>query len=120
MRIISLFPSATETLCALGLADDIVGISHACDYPQEIIDRPRVTASLLHDDLSSQEIHERVQSSLTGRSKLYSIDTGLLAALEPDLIVSQEQCSVCAVGMDDVTAAMVTTGFQGQTVALSA
>lgn len=120
MRIISLLPSATETLCALGLADQIVGISHACDYPPEITNRPRLTRSVLSGDLPSAEIHRRVQESAAGRAKLYSLDAELLAKLEPDLIVTQNQCSVCAVGKDDVAEAIEASGPSVQTVVLRA
>jgi iron complex transport system substrate-binding protein len=120
MRIVSLLPSATETLCALGLADQIVGISHACDYPLEIVNRPHLTTSVLRDDLPSEEIHRRVQESAAGRAKLYTLDAGLLARLEPDLIVTQNQCSVCAVGKDDVDEAVKFNGCKARIVVLRA
>ncbi len=102
MRIVSLLPSATETLCALGLAEQIVGISHKCDYPSQITNRPRLTRSSLREDLPSGEIRRRVQESAAGRTRLYELDGELLAGLHPDLIVTQDQCSVCAVGKSDV------------------
>ncbi len=106
MRIVSLLPSATETLCALGLADQIVGISHKCDYPNHITNRPRLTRSALQEDLPSGEIHRRVQESAAGRTRLYELDGELLARLHPDLVVTQDQCSVCAVGKSDVEEAL--------------
>ncbi len=106
MRIVSLLPSATETLVALGLADCIVGLSHDCDYPAEICDRPRVTATLLAEALPSGEIHRIVHASASHGQTLYSIDVRRLAELEPDLVITQEQCSVCAVGRDDVELAV--------------
>jgi len=120
MRIVSLQPSATETLCALGLADQIVGISHACDYPEEIQDRPRVSKSLLPAHLPSDEIHRRVQASAAGGRRLYAVDAEQLATLDPDMIVTQEQCSVCAVSENDVVEAVKATGCKGRILALSA
>ena len=120
MRIASLHPSATETLCALGLGDQIIGISHACDYPPEIVDRPHLTKSLLPPDLPSGEIHHRVQESAAGRARLYRLDAELLERLEPDLIVTQNQCSVCAVGKDDVDEALRLNGSKARVVVLRA
>ena len=120
MRIVSLLPSATETLCALGLAEEIVGISHKCDYPGHITDRPRLTRSTLREDLPSDEIHRRVQESAAGRARLYELDSELLARLQPDLIVTQDQCSVCAVGKDDVEEAARFSGCQSRVVVLRA
>jgi len=120
MRIVSLLPSATETLCALGLADHIVGISHKCDYPVQITDRPRLTRSSLRDDLPSEEIHRRVQESAKGQTRLYELDGELVAKLRPDLIVTQEQCSVCAVGRADVEEAVTRSACQARVVVLRA
>ncbi len=120
MRIVSLLPSATETLCALGLGDQIVGTSHACDYPPEIVNRPHLTRSVLREDLPSGEIHRRVQESAVGRARLYTLDADLLARLKPDLIVTQNQCSVCAVGKDDAAEAVKASGCTAQTVVLHA
>jgi iron complex transport system substrate-binding protein len=120
MRIVSLLPSATETLCALGLADQIVGTSHACDYPLEVVNRPHLTTSAVREDLPSAEIHRRVQESAVHRARLYMLNADLLAKLKPDLIVTQNQCSVCAVGRDDVAEAVKASGCTAQTVVLHA
>ncbi len=120
MRIVSLLPSATETLWALCLADNIVGISHACDYPPEICDRPKVTVSLLSDDLPRDELHRRVQENASMGRSLYSVDVQKLADLEPDVVVTQEQCSVCAVGRRDVEAALRAKGVRAAVISLSA
>jgi len=120
MRIISLLPSATEILCALGLADQIVGISHKCDYPNHITNRSRLTRSALREDLPSREIHRRVQVSAAGRTRLYELDSELLAKLRPDLIVTQGQCSVCAVGETDVEEAVRFSECQARVVVLRA
>ena len=120
MRIVSLLPSATETLCALGLADQIVGISHKCDYPSHVTNRPRLTRSILREDLPSEEIHRHVQESTAGRARLYELDSELLARLHADLIVTQDQCSVCAVGKSDVEQALKLTGCSACVVVLCA
>lgn len=120
MRTVSLLPSATEILCALGLADDLVGISHDCDYPPEIGDRPRVTRSRLNPELPSREIHERVHRSAARGESLYTIDAERLAALEPELVVTQRQCSVCAVGEADAARVLAQTGSRARLVALAA
>jgi len=120
MRIISLVPNATEILCSLGLAKQIVGISQDCDFPPEISDRPRLTNTRLGPDLSSHEIDERVRASASSGHSLYAIQTDLLVALRPDLIVTQEQCSVCAVDRDRTIFALEGIGLQTGLVSLSA
>jgi iron complex transport system substrate-binding protein len=95
---VSLLPSATEIVCALGLADRLVGISHSCDYPASIADRPRLTrprASL--EGLSSGEIDSAVRAALRDHGSVYEIDIEGLRALKPDLILTQGICDVCAV-----------------------
>jgi iron complex transport system substrate-binding protein len=106
MRIVSMVPSGTEILCALGLAKDIVGISHDCDYPAEILDRPRLTGTTLASDLTSYEIDQRVRASAASGHSLYVIQTELLESVHPDLVITQEQCSVCAVDRDRTVCAL--------------
>jgi iron complex transport system substrate-binding protein len=106
MRIISLVPSATEILCALDLAQDIVGISHDCDYPAVIVNRPRISSTNLARNLTSYKIDEKVRASLASGHSLYSIRTELLGSLNPDLVITQEQCSVCAVDRDRTVCAL--------------
>ena len=120
LRIVSLLPSATEILCALGLRESLVGVSHECDFPQDVVGLPIVTAPKLDPTGSSGNIHREV-SNLTGQGlSVYEIDTGLLAELAPDLIVTQDQCDVCAVSYDEVVAATrETVGLDTEIVSLS-
>ncbi len=103
MRIVSLLPSATEIVFALGLGDELVGVTHECDWPPEAAEIPAVTRST-HDlaDTSSREIDKMVGEAIHGGSSLYELDDAALEALEPDLILTQELCEVCAVGYREV------------------
>jgi iron complex transport system substrate-binding protein len=103
IRIVSLLPSATEILFALGLDEQIVAVTHECDYPAAARTKPRITRSLLRPDLSSGEIDAAVSSQIgSDAHTLYSIDRTLLGELAPDLIVTQELCEVCAVDYGEV------------------
>ena len=103
MRIVSLLPSATEIVCAIGLRDELVGITHECDFPPEVEGIPIMTRSV-HDlgTSSSRDIHRLVTASVHGGSSLYALDEEALAAAEPDLILTQELCRVCAVSYREV------------------
>jgi iron complex transport system substrate-binding protein len=102
MRIVSLVPHATELLFALGLGDQVVGVTHECDFPPEALELPRITADRLEPGLSAGEIDAAVRE-LTGRGEaIYELDEHRLRELEPDLIVTQELCPVCAVSYDEV------------------
>ena len=103
MRIVSLLPSATEIVAALGLADELVGITHECDWPPEVAGTPVMTRSV-HDlgTKSSADIHQLVSDSVHGGSSLYSLDEAALEAAQPDLILTQELCQVCAVSYRQV------------------
>jgi iron complex transport system substrate-binding protein len=103
MKIVSLLPSATEILCALGLIDSLVAVTHECDYPPEVCEKPWITRSLLRPNMPSGDIDQEVRSQLTADAhSLYTIDRALLAELAPDLIVTQKLCEVCAVAYDEV------------------
>src|SRR5258707_4618229 len=98
MRIVSLLPSTTEIVCALGLEDSLAGITHECDYPASVIDKPRLTASRISQEtMSSKEIDHAVRSQLDGHGSTYDLDAARLRELNPDLILTQELCDVCAV-----------------------
>jgi iron complex transport system substrate-binding protein len=101
-RIVSLVPSGTEVLFALGLDAQIVGVSHACDWPPAARRLPRLTRSRIDDDQRGYAIDVQVRTLLTAGEPLYAVDLELLAELAPDLIVTQAQCDVCAVRYDDV------------------
>jgi iron complex transport system substrate-binding protein len=97
-RIVSLLPSATEIVCALGLEDALVGITHECDYPPTVVGLPQLTASRIsHATMTSAEIDHAVRSQLDGHGSIYDLDEEEMRALRPDLIITQELCDVCAV-----------------------
>ncbi len=103
MRICSLLPSATEIVCALGLEAELVGITHECDFPPSVHRLPRVTRSAVESErLSSGQIDALVASHLHDHRGLYQLDRELLERLNPDLILTQELCDVCAVSYDEV------------------
>lgn len=102
MRIASLVPSATEMLFALGLGDDVVAVTHECDYPPRARQLPHLTATVLTDGLSAAETDAAVKAVVGEGRALYSLDERRLGELAPDLIVAQAVCDVCAVSFDDV------------------
>ena len=104
MRIASLVPSATETLFALGLGNQVIAVTHECDYPPAARDLPHLTRSVIPEGLPAGEIDARVRE-LTGRGEaIYELDVQALTDALPDLIVTQALCPVCAVSVDDVRA----------------
>ena len=105
MKIVSLLPSATEIICALGLEDQLVGVTHECDYPRSVMRLPKVTRTLIPTDASSGEIDALVRDRLGAQSALYTLDMDALEKLQPDLIVTQALCDVCAVAEDEVKSA---------------
>ncbi|MFN3162256.1 MAG: cobalamin-binding protein [Pseudohongiellaceae bacterium] len=105
MRIVSLLPSATEILALVGLADQLVGVSHECDYPSAVRKLPHVTRSAIGGGLPSKEIDRLVREQLETEQALYHLDLDLLRELKPDFIVTQALCDVCAVAASEVDAA---------------
>ncbi len=107
MKICSLLPSATEIVCALGLADRLVAITHECDFPDEVLHLPRITSSAIdHSGSDSREIHRHISASVHSGSSIYHLDQRLLEKLSPDLILTQELCDVCAVSYKTVREAV--------------
>jgi iron complex transport system substrate-binding protein len=104
MRIVSLVPSATEMLFALGLGGDLIAVTHECDYPPAAAELPKVTRDVLPAGLSAGEIDAAVKQRTLAGESIYELDTELLDELRPDLIVTQALCTVCAVSYDDVRA----------------
>jgi iron complex transport system substrate-binding protein len=103
VRIASLLPSATEITCALGLEETLVGVSHECDHPPDVVHGlPRLTRSSLAPGLPAREIDAAVSGRLGGGGSLYTLDDRLIEELRPDIIITQEVCPVCAVSLEDV------------------
>ena len=106
MRIVSLLPSATELVCGLGLRQQLVGVSHECDYPNSVIGLPIVTSSRIPEGLDSGSIDHLVTEQLKSDQALYDLNIDVLTSLRPDLIVTQALCDVCAVSGNDVARAV--------------
>jgi iron complex transport system substrate-binding protein len=104
MRIVSLVPSATETLFALGVGDEVTAVTHECDHPPEALDLPKVTRDVIGPGLPPDEIDRAVRELTEQGRSIYELDEDALKRLQPDLIVTQELCTVCAVSADDVRA----------------
>ncbi len=106
LRIISLIPSATELVAALGLGEFLVGRSHECDYPASVRKLPACTAPKFDPEGTSQVIHDRVTDLLQSALSVYQVDEALLQQLQPTHILTQAQCEVCAVSLSDVQQAV--------------
>ena len=106
MRIVSLLPSATELICGLGLRQQLVGVSHECDYPNSVIGLPVLTSSRIPQGLDSGSIDHLVTEQLKSDQALYDLNIDVLTSLRPDLIVTQALCDVCAVSGNDVARAV--------------
>jgi iron complex transport system substrate-binding protein len=106
MRICSLLPSATEIVADLGLIDSLVGVSEECAWPPEVRQKPRVTAARVDSaNLSSAEIDAIVRDSVADGNSLYTVDADLIDELKPDLLITQDLCTVCAVSSGDLASA---------------
>lgn len=104
MRIVSLLPSATEIICSLGLRDQLVAVSHECDFPSDVARLPRATSTRIEVSRTSAAIDAQVRRELENRNALYDLNTELLHQLQPDLLVTQALCDVCAVSAEEVDA----------------
>jgi len=119
MRIVSLLASATETVCALGLEEHLVGRSHECDYPDSVKRLPVCTSPKFAVTGSSADIDRRVKETLQSDTSVYAVDAALLDELRPDVIVTQAQCEVCAVSLRDVEAAVARMRARPRIVSLN-
>jgi iron complex transport system substrate-binding protein len=118
MRIVSLVPSATEILFALGLGDEVVAVTHECDYPPAALELPKVTRDALPPDLTAGQIDAAVRARTDQGEAIYELDVDALHELEPDLIVTQALCAVCAVSFEDVRAIAEELRSQPQVISL--
>jgi iron complex transport system substrate-binding protein len=118
MRIVSLVPSATEMLYALGLGPEVIAVTHECDYPPQAQALPKVTRDVLPAGLSAAEIDAAVRELTLAGEPIYELDSEALIDLRPDLIVTQALCAVCAVSHDDVQAVAQEIDTHPQVIAL--
>jgi len=117
-RIVSLLPSATEILFALGLGDQVVGVSHECDYPPAARTKPVVVHSRIPKDITPLEVDRRVREFTERGESIYGVDPGILRTLAPDLIVTQDLCSVCAASPEDLAAVLATFDYRPEVLSL--
>lgn len=118
MRIVSLLPSATEILFALGLSEQVVGVSHECDYPSAARTKPVVIHSRIPRDTTPLEIDRLVRQFTARGESVYSVDAEALKRLAPDLIVTQNLCSVCAASPEDLAAVLATFDYRPDVLSL--
>jgi iron complex transport system substrate-binding protein len=118
VRILSLVPHATELLFALGVGDQIIAVTHECDYPPQALGLPRATRDVLGPGLTSAEIDAAVRERTGQGLSIYELDADLVRRVEPDLIVTQALCPVCAVSYEDVAALAATLPVPPRVIAL--
>src|SRR5215467_9341238 len=107
LRIVSFLPSATEMVCALGLSDELVGVTHECDYPSEVLGKAKIVSSILPlEKMTEDEIDKAVAERLRNGQSLYAVDENLLRSLEPDIIITQDLCQVCAPSGNELSQAL--------------
>ena len=102
MRILSLIPSGTEIVSSIGLKDKLIGLSHECDNPRDILHLPRLTSSKISNKINSKEIHDNVGKLLKNSLTIYDVNVEMLKELNPDYIITQSQCNVCAISIEYV------------------
>ena len=119
MRIVSLLPSSTEILFALGLGDSVVGVTHECDFPADARTKNVVVRSVLPENLSAAEIDRAVSDFNSRGESIYHVDAGALRELAPDLIITQDLCHVCAASPGDLKAALETLPRQPRVLSLN-
>jgi iron complex transport system substrate-binding protein len=119
VRIVSLLPSTTEILFALGAGEDVVGVTFECDFPLEARSRPIVSTSTLTAGLTPADIDAEVRARIAAGEDLYHLDEGALRALNPDLVVTQDLCRVCAIDVDTVDAALAHLGCAGSVLTVN-
>jgi iron complex transport system substrate-binding protein len=118
MRIVSLLPSATETLFALGFHAEIVGVSHECDFPAEALTKTRVVTSRIPQDLTPAEIDRMVREHVERGESIYAVDKELMEQLKPDLVVTQDLCHVCAATPQELGAVLRQISVQPEVLSL--
>lgn len=118
MKIVSLLPAATEIVSALGLCDALVGRSHECDYPGDVLDLPALTKARVDSSLPSAELDREVRRLAEQRLPLYMLDEARLSALAPDVVVTQAACEVCAISYDQVVGSLRRTAPRARIVSL--
>jgi iron complex transport system substrate-binding protein len=118
MKIVSLLPAATEIVCALGLRESLVGRSHECDFPEDVSALPALTRARVDPSLPSARLDEEVRRIVAARLPIYMLDEARLAALAPDVVVTQAACEVCAIAYDQVVASLRRTAFRARVVSL--
>src|SRR3954471_24487691 len=118
MRIVSLLPSTTEILFALGAGDDVVGVTFECDYPPEARERRIVSTSAMPEGLTPGEIDAFVVEAMSRGDDLYHLDEGALSGLDADLVVTQDLCAVCAVDVSVVDDALAHLGCTAEVLTI--
>ena len=118
MRIVSLLPSATEIVYALGLEDDLVGVTFECDFPEAARSKQVVSVSALEPGATPAEIDQRVSESVAGGEPIYRLDEVAVRDLRPDLVLTQDLCAVCAVPSGHVNAALEVLGCSAEVVSM--
>ncbi|HVC24544.1 MAG TPA: cobalamin-binding protein [Acidimicrobiales bacterium] len=118
MRILSLLPSATEIVYLLGLGDELVGVTHECDWPPDACEKPRVSYTTLPPDARPDEIDRLVSESANGGAPIHGVDHRAIRVLDPDLVITQDLCAVCALPAGHMRAALDMLGIDAEVISL--